>query len=190
MSIIDAGLTEEELLSRFQDGALLVYPTEAVFGIGCDPDNKEAIEHLCEIKKRPLSKGLILIADSYSRLLPYVNDNAIPMDRRTEIFSSWPGPVTWLLPKSEITSAHVSGDFQQVAVRVTTHPIVKALCELLQKPLISTSANYSGEPPITSFEHAVKQFGSEAVCVKGETLGRASPSEIKDGFTGKVIRGA
>ncbi len=83
----------DPVVAAFQAGSLIVYPTEAVMGIGCDPDNEAAVNALLEIKQRPVEKGVILIAANYSQLLPYVNDNAIRPDRRTDIFSSWPGPM-------------------------------------------------------------------------------------------------
>ena len=71
-------------------GEVILYPTEAVFGLGCDPDNQQAVEKLLAIKQRPVEKGLILIADNYGQLLKYVDDAKIPMDKRADIFSSWP----------------------------------------------------------------------------------------------------
>ena len=92
--------SQDPMVAAFENGMLLVYPTEAVMGIGCDPDSESAVLALLEIKQRPIEKGVILVAANYSQLLPYVNDNAIRPDMRTEIFSSWPGPNTWVLPKS------------------------------------------------------------------------------------------
>lgn len=189
MKTFGKDLSPEELVEAFSSGAVFAYPTEGVFGLGCDPDNEQAVNSLCELKIRPVSKGLILIADSYSQLLPYVADNAIPMDRRTEIFSSWPGPVTWLLPKSKTAPDWITGEFDKIAVRVTTHPIVKEMCQLFGKPLVSTSANLSGQPSALSVEEAYQQFDDKVIYVAGETLGRKSPSVIKDGFTGQILRG-
>ncbi|XOV80068.1 MAG: Sua5/YciO/YrdC/YwlC family protein [Aestuariibacter sp.] len=189
MQKFETGLTEAQLIEAFNTGALFAYPTEAVFGFGCDPDNEQAVTELCALKQRSLAKGLILIADNYSRLLPYVNDNAIPMDRRTEIFSSWPGAITWLLPKSDLAPNWITGEFTQIAVRVTTHPVVKELCQLFEKPLVSTSANISGQPPICTVQQARQQFADKVICIAGSTEGRASPSVIKDGISGQILRG-
>ena len=87
--------SQDPMVAAFENGMLLVYPTEAVMGIGCDPDSESAVLALLAIKQRPIEKGVILVAANYSQLLPYVNDNAIRPDMRTEIFSSWPGPNTW-----------------------------------------------------------------------------------------------
>ena len=74
-------------VAAFESGQLMVYPTEAVMGIGCDPDNEAAVMSLLALKQRPVEKGLILLAANYSQLLPYVDDNAIPQDKRFSIFS-------------------------------------------------------------------------------------------------------
>ena len=114
--------SQDPMVAAFENGMLLVYPTEAVMGIGCDPDSESAVLALLEIKQRPIEKGVILVAANYSQLLPYVNDNAIRPDMRTEIFSSWPGPNTWLLPKSTSAPMWLTGKHDKIAVRVSNHP--------------------------------------------------------------------
>lgn len=178
----------EELKVRFDEGKVFAYPTEAVYGLGCDPDNESAVFELLKLKDRPAHKGLILIADTYSRLLPYVDDEKIASYRRTEIFSSWPGHVTWLLPKSKRVKDCVCGDSDYIAVRVTTHEGVKSLCQLFDKPLISTSANKSGEPPALSEKEIEQQFGDAVTIIHGE-LGKAvKPSLIRHSLNGEIIR--
>ena len=180
--------SEDPIIAAFTAGELIVYPTEAVMGIGCDPDNEAAVGALLALKNRPVGKGMILIADTYSRLLPYVNDNAVKLDKRTEIFSSWPGPVTWLLPKSDSAPAWITGEHDTIAVRVTDHPVVKDLCEKLGKPLVSTSANPSGQAPAKDVAQAKVYFGNNVTYVEGTVGGHSRPSTIRDGQTGQVIR--
>lgn len=184
----DSTSQSDPIVDAFVGGQLLVYPTEAVMGIGCDPDNEEAVHRLLAIKQRPVEKGMILIADTYSRLLPYVDDNAIRLDRRTEIFSSWPGPNTWLLPKSARAPAWITGAHSKIAVRVTNHPQVKQLCEKLGKPLVSTSANPSGQEPARSLAEAKAYFGDGVQYIEGPLGGYTNPSTIRDGDTGQIIR--
>ncbi|MCC2607238.1 Sua5/YciO/YrdC/YwlC family protein [Planctobacterium marinum] len=179
----------DPLLDAFKSGRVFVYPTEAVMGIGCDPDNEAAVKHICQLKNRPLHKGVILIADNYSQLLKYVDDQAIPMDKRTEIFSSWPGANTWLLPKSKTAPEWLTGEHDSIAVRVTAHQGVKALCQRLNSALVSTSANLAGEDPCRTIEEAKAVFGDSVIFIEGETDGNASPSVIRDGVTGQIIRG-
>jgi L-threonylcarbamoyladenylate synthase len=172
----------------FRTGQLIVYPTEAVMGLGCDPSNEEAVLTLLALKQRSVEQGLILIASNYSQLLPYINDNAVLPHRRTEIFSSWPGPNTWLLPKSAKAPDWISGDHDTIAVRVTNHPIVKSLCDKLNSPLVSTSANLHQQPPAKSVEEAKAYFADQVHYINGDLGGALSPSTIRDGNTGTVIR--
>ncbi|MCB4437297.1 Sua5/YciO/YrdC/YwlC family protein [Alteromonas sp. McT4-15] len=178
----------DPIVAAFNEGKLLVYPTEAVMGIGCDPDNETAVNALLELKQRPVEKGVILVAANYSQLLPYVNDNAIRPDRRTDIFSSWPGPNTWLLPKSATAPQWITGQHDKIAVRVTNHPVVVALCTKLGKPLVSTSANLTGQSPAITLEQAKAVFAESVTYVEGEVGGATKPSVIRDGDTAEVIR--
>lgn len=179
----------DPLLEKFNSGSIFVYPTEAVYGIGCDPENEDAVTKVLALKNRPVEKGLILIADTYSRVFKYVNDAMIPMDRRAEIFSSWPGPNTWLMPKSESAPSWITGQFDSIAVRVTAHEGVKALCERFDSALVSTSANLSGQDPAMTLEQAKAQFGTDVEYVEGPLGGLGSPSIIRDAMTGNIIRG-
>lgn len=186
---VKANASETDPISiAFNEGKLLVYPTEAVMGIGCDPDNEEAVKALLDIKQRPIEKGVILVAANYSQLLPYVDDNAIRQDRRTDIFSSWPGPNTWLLPKSTTAPGWITGQHSKIAVRVTDHPVVVDLCNKLGKPLVSTSANVTGQPPAITIEQAKAVFADSVVYVHGDVGGASKPSMIRDGDTAEVIR--
>lgn len=173
---------------HFNNGQLIAYPTEAVFGLGCDPDNHDAIRKLLKLKQRPIEKGLILVASTYSQLLPYVKDSDIPMDKRTEIFSSWPGPITWLLPKAPSLSDLVTGGSSLVAVRVSGHPVVHAICQELGKPIISTSANLSGQNPAKNAAQIKEQFADKVLLIEGTVGGANNPSTIKNGLTGEILR--
>lgn len=181
--------TNSRVATAITEGELIVYPTEAVMGIGCDPDNADAIEKLLNLKQRPQNKGLILVASSYSQLLPYVNDDAIRQDRRAEIFSSWPGPITWLLPKGEHASEWVTGENHTIAVRVTAHPTVRDICNVIDKPLVSTSANPTGLVPALTAAQAAQYFGQKVKYIAGEIGQESKPSTIKDGETLATIRG-
>jgi len=91
-----AGLNIPEAVLLLRQGEVIAYPTEAVYGLGCDPLNYDAVKQLLEIKSRPESAGLILIADDFSRLRAWT-DEQVPIQRE-QVFESWPGPVTWLFP--------------------------------------------------------------------------------------------
>ncbi|WP_299082068.1 Sua5/YciO/YrdC/YwlC family protein [uncultured Paraglaciecola sp.] len=176
------------ILETLLAGGILAYPTESVLGLGCDPDNEGAVQQLLTLKKRPIEKGLILVANTYSQLLPYVDDAKIPMQMRSEIFSSWPGPVTWLLPAAEQAPKWVTGNSDLIAVRVSQHLVVRQLCEQFGKPLVSTSANVSGKPPAINAKQLYQQFDESLYLVKGQVGGASKPSKIRHGNSGKTIR--
>jgi len=176
------------IFQMLQQGELIAYPTEAVYGLGCDPDNEASVLKLLALKKRPIEKGLILVAKTYSQLLPYVDDAKIPMYMRTEIFSSWPGPVTWLLPAAKQCPKWVTGNSDLVAVRVSQHLVINQLCELFGKPLISTSANASGVNPAMNSEQLYQQFDKTLLLVDGALGGANKPSQIRHGISGQTIR--
>lgn len=170
-------------------GGVVAYPTEAVWGLGCDPFNEAAVMRLLAIKQRPVDKGLILIACDTTQLEPLVAWSALPEERRATVFAGWPGPNTWTVPVTARVPAWIRGAHASVAVRVSQHPTVIALCKAFGGPLVSTSANLTGMPP--AFHRADLDHGLlerlDAVC-EGETGGLAAPTPIRDAMTGEVLR--
>ncbi|WP_240651694.1 L-threonylcarbamoyladenylate synthase type 1 TsaC [Serratia microhaemolytica] len=176
------------LVELLKDGQVIAYPTEAVFGLGCDPDSETAVAKLLALKQRQWQKGLILIAADYQQLLPYIDDSQLNAQQRAAIFASWPGPVTWVIPAKSQTPRFLTGQFDSLAVRVSAHPLVQQLCRQFAKPLVSTSANLSGAAPCRSVAEITQQFGENFPVLNGEVGGRQNPSEIRDALTGKQIR--
>ncbi|KAA8994873.1 L-threonylcarbamoyladenylate synthase type 1 TsaC [Affinibrenneria salicis] len=183
--------SEFQLLSLrqvLQNDGVIAYPTEAVFGLGCDPDSHGAVSKLLALKQRPWQKGLILIAADYQQLAPYVDDSALTDTQRAAVFSRWPGPVTWVLPARPATPRWLTGQFSSLAVRVSDHPLVQRLCLFYGKPLVSTSANLTGQPPCRCAEDVRRQFGASFPVLDGAVGGRLNPSEIRDALTGELFR--
>lgn len=179
----------EQVLNALQQGEVIAYPTEGVFGVGCDPDNPDAIQKLLDLKQRPVEKGLILIAASYEQLLPYIDESQLTPEQLATVHATWPGPYTWIMPASDKVSNWVSGQFDSIAVRVTDHPLVQKMCNAFGKPLTSTSANLSGLPPCMTTEEVEQQLGDKLVAIlRGETSGRDKPSEIRDAKTSQILR--
>ncbi len=173
----------------FHGGGVIAYPTEAVFGLGCDPDNEEAVQKLLALKQRPAEKGLILLAANYSQLLPYIDDNQIPQDKRFAVLSRWPDGITQVMPKNRHISPLLSGQFDTIAVRVTSQPDVVALCNAVNKPIVSTSANLTGKEPARTWQDLDPALTAQIdFVVKGETLGFKQPSTIIDALTGETFR--
>lgn len=176
-----------EAVDRLRAGEVLAYPTEAVFGLGCDPYNVDAITRILQIKHRAIRKGFIVIASCWEQLEPLVN--YVRPDQLTRAFETWPGPVTWLFPAADNVPHLLCGEHSSVAVRIVAHPIAKALCDAFGGPIISTSCNKSGDPPARDLRTIRLTLDDTVDCViDGAVGGRMKPSEIRDVLTGEVIR--
>lgn len=170
-----------------RSGGVVAYPTEAVYGLGCDPRNEPAIARLLNLKRRPPDKGLILIAADFADLQAFVQD--LPPARMKDILASWPGPNTWLLPVRAETSRLLRGRFDTLAVRVTAHPLAAALCRAFGGALVSTSANLaSRRPACFAWQLSRRIGGVPDYVLVGDCGGEARPSCIRDGCSGRVLR--
>jgi len=168
-------------------GGVIAYPTEAVFGLGCDPANRNAVRRLLSLKNRSWRKGLILIASEQRQLQPWVgkirNSGSLQLDK------SWPGPTTWLLPAARDCPAWLTGEHDTLAVRVTAHPLVRRLCNILDAAIVSTSANTSGQRPARSVLEVRLRFGTRIDFVlPGPLGGQRQATEIRDLASGQFIR--
>ena len=137
----------EQAVAALQGEGVIAYATEAVFGLGCDPDSEAAVQRLLAIKQRPVEKGLILIAADLAQLQDYIDLSQLSDEQLARVQASWPGPFTWIMPARATTPSWLTGQFETLAVRVTGHPQVQGLCRAFGKPLVSTSANLTGEEP-------------------------------------------
>ncbi|MBK4775904.1 L-threonylcarbamoyladenylate synthase type 1 TsaC [Candidatus Pantoea edessiphila] len=167
---------------------IIIYPTEAVFGLGCDPDSQIAVKKLVSLKNRSINKGFILIAENYNQLKSYIADHELSSSQRDYMLSRWPGPITFIVPTLPQTPIWLTGQFSSLAVRITDHPNVKELCNQFGKPIISTSANISNQNPCRTFKDIKKQFGNTFPVLFGKTYGYENPSEIRNIITGDLIR--
>jgi L-threonylcarbamoyladenylate synthase len=175
-----------EAARLLHDGGVIAYPTEAVYGIGCDPLNGEAVLRVLDIKQRPIEKGVILIGSRIEQFAPFIE----PPDDATsaQLDVTWPGPVTWLLPCRAGTPVWLRGRHDTLAVRVTDHPLTRALCEAFGGAIVSTSANASGQLPArTALQARLRCPGVDQV-LNGPTGGRDRPSEIRDARSHAVVR--
>jgi L-threonylcarbamoyladenylate synthase len=167
-------------------GGLIAYPTEAVFGLGCDPANRDAVRRLIRLKRRAAAKGLILIAADVDQLSPWVR--WLGPSRMAEILASWPGPYTWVLPAAPGVPEWLTGGRASLAVRVTSHPLAAALCQACHTALVSTSANLAGHPPAHSALQVRLRCPGVDRILHGPLGGLQRPSVIRDGATGRVLR--
>ena len=174
-------LPRERLRRLFRQGALFAYPTEAVFGLGCNPFARSAVMRLYRLKQRSKNKPLLLIVDDWRRIAPYTS------------FRDWPKlkgarATTWLLPATKKAPSWLLGKGQTIAVRKTDHPLAKDLCKIFKSPLVSTSANASGRRPATSVRQVMRYFNSHVVVIHGRVGQEKKPSMIVEVQRGKIIR--
>lgn len=169
-------------------GGIIAYPTEAVWGLGCDPANSAAIQRLLALKQRPAAKGLILVAANCQQIAALLQP--LSAAQRQTLQASWPGPVTWLIPDSQrLYTPWVRGEHDSVAIRVSAHPLVQQLCLAFGGPLVSTSANPAGGTEIRDRSELEAVFaGTIDYLVPGELGAANAVSEIRDLVTGTVLR--
>ena len=169
-----------------QSGGVIAYPTEAVFGIGCDPLQQQAVERLLAIKKRAVSKGLLLIGANFDQLAPWVR---LADEQARALRQHWPFATTYLIEASDKVPDWISGGRNKVGVRVVGNPVAAALCERFGSPLVSTSANLSGRQEARSALQVRRQLGDQLdLIVEGNCDQAGKPSTIIDLATGAVIR--
>lgn len=181
----------QEAVAVLNNGGIIAYPTEAVFGLGCDPLNEKAVAQLLKLKNRAVEKGLILIGASWEQIQDYIDIKKIPEIRLKEILKTWPGPVTWVFPAATFAPKWITGKHATIAIRLTNHPIAKSICESFGKPLVSTSANLDGQFPARTALEVEKIFADKiALVVNGDVGGLDKPTEIRDAISGKVLREA
>lgn len=167
-------------------GGVIAYPTEAVWGLGCDPWAADAVQRLLELKMRPMEKGLILVAAHIDQFDFLLED--LPERWLDRLAGTWPGPNTWLVPHRERLPEWITGQHDSVALRVSDHPLVARLCALTG-PLVSTSANPAGRPAARSRLRVEQYFpGQLDAVLNGPLGGRRNPSTIRDVRSGEVIR--
>ncbi len=180
-------LTAEEAAKRLHAGEVIAYPTEAVFGLGCDPENEAAVLKLLSLKHRPVSAGLILIGsaiEQFSNWIGPVSESALQRAR-----ASWPGPTTWIFPRGSRAPDWITGAHDSLAIRVTAHSPSIALCEAFGGPVVSTSANPRSCEPARTVGELENYFGEFiAGTLEGALGGRKRPSEIRDVRQNHVLR--
>ena len=183
----EIGQSIESAVMTVQSGGILVYPTEGVYGIGCDYRNQAAVLKVLQLKKRPVNQGLVLIGSHIEHVLPLI----MPAERShlARALKTWPGHATWVFPKTALTPAWICGDFDTVAVRVSAHPIVKALCDNLAHALVSTSANLGGQATPTNCQDLQNTWGNQVDYYLDLPLGvENKPSTIRMACDGHQLR--
>ncbi len=168
-------------------GGVVACPTEAVFGLSCDPGNLSAVRRLLALKQRPATKGLILIAADLAQLEPWLAP--LSDEQRERMLAGWPGPITWVAPARKDVPACLSGGRDSLAVRVTDHPLAAALCRAFGGALVSSSANRNQRRAARSpLEVRLRLGDNPDYILPGRTGGRDRPTEIHDLHSGRRLR--
>lgn len=188
MNTIESNPYIQQAAYALAAGEVVAYPTEAVWGLGCDPFDEVAIQKVLTLKKRAVRKGVILVAASLDQVGFLLDD--LPASARGKLEASWPGPYTWLIPHQGRVPAMVHGAFDTVAVRVSAHPVVQSLCKKFGGPIVSTSANPQAMQPAKSQWRARCYFQNNVYYCPGSIGQAKAPSTIKHLITGEVIRSA
>ncbi|MDA9231866.1 Sua5/YciO/YrdC/YwlC family protein [Porticoccaceae bacterium] len=174
-------------VETMQGNGVVAYPTEAVWGLGCDPASEAAVHKILQLKGRDVSRGLILIADHIDRFAPFLQ--GLDKDHLQRFESGYHKPTTWLVPHNGAAPLWIVGEHQTVALRVTVHPLAAALCKSFAGPIVSTSANPQGLPAATTALKVDSYFGD---AIDYQTLGAVgdneNASEIRHLLTGQVVR--
>lgn len=166
-------------------GGIIAYPTEGVFGLGCMPDDLDAVQRLLDLKQRDAAKGLILIASAQDQLRGWISLHGgltIPEPDPDH-------PVTWIVPPGDLANSLLRGSHAGLAVRITSNPVAAAICDAVDSPITSTSANLSGKIVARNAFVLRRQFARRVDYIVPGACGPAiGPSEIRDLTTGKVLR--
>ena len=167
-------------------GGVIAYPTEGVYGLGCNPHREAAVQTILAIKGRSARAGLILIASHREQLEQWIAPTAME-ERRLR--SRTPKPVTWIVTAVSNAPRIITGGRSTIAVRLTRHPLAARLCDLAGMAIVSTSANRHGRPPARSALAVRRRLGHAVHCVvPGRTAGLDRPTEIRSARTGQVLR--
>lgn len=176
----------DQAVQRLKQGEVIAYPTEAVYGLGCDPFEQTAVEKLFHVKQRPIEKGIILVAASVDQIKEMVELHHCAWQEKVE--STWPGPFTWVLPTKSKLPEWITGGRDTVAIRVSSHPIAKALCEEFGGPIVSSSANLTGEPPAKTCQQIKTHLNDAVFCIDAPLGDLAQPTQIWDAVSQERLR--
>jgi L-threonylcarbamoyladenylate synthase len=176
-----------EAVRRIAAGGVIAYPTETVYGLGCDPFNGPAVLRLLKLKQRDIDQGVILIASEFAQLEPLLCPLSSAAWKR--VTGNTARPVTWVLPCPVEIPVWLRGAHTSLAVRITRHPIARALCDRWGVPLVSTSANLHGRRPATAPHQVRRAFSGQLdYLLHGPVGANGRPSQIRDGLTGEILR--
>ncbi len=181
------GVPARALAAHLRRGGLVAYPTESCYGLGCDPDNRVAVQRLLKLKQRPQHKGLILIAAGYRQVARYLQP--LTPAQQQQLIAAGAQAITFLMPARHSAPRWLRGSHDTLAVRLTAHPQAARLCRGVNSALVSTSANRSGQRPAKTYAQCQHLFGRKVWVLPGRVGKRKKPSTIRAWADGQIIRG-
>lgn len=168
-------------------GKVIAYPTEAMYGLGCDIRHEAALRRIIAIKNRPSTQGLIVVAANWQQVAHLTQP--LPADRYDIIFPSWPGHTTWVFPAADTVSSCITGSHKSIAIRISKHPLVQAICNAFGQPIVSTSANRHQVPAARDYANVKQTLGDAVDYIMPGDIGDAQcASQIVDALTGQLYR--
>ncbi len=132
-----------------RQGGVILYPTDTIWGLGCDATNEKAVQRIYSIKKRAESKSMLVLIDSDAKLQAYIE--VVP-DMAWDLIALTDKPLTIIYPGAKNLASNLISEDGTIGIRVTSEVFSKTLCERFRKPIVSTSANISGEKAPSCFE--------------------------------------
>ena len=178
--------SSRHIAAYLRRGGLIAYPTESCYGLGCDPDNRAAVQRLLKLKQRPQRKGLILIAASYRQVAHYLQPLAL--GEQAQLQQDGAQAVTCLMPARPSCPRWLRGAHDTLAVRLIAHPFAARLCRNINSALVSTSANRRGQRPAKTYAQCRRLFGKKVWVLPGRVGKRKKPSTIRAWADGQIIR--
>ena len=169
-------------------GGIILYPTDTIWGIGCDATNEKAVQRVYELKRRSDNKAMLVLLDSDAKLDRYVSD--VP-DIAWDLIRLADKPLTIIYSNAKNLAPNLLAEDGSVGIRVTNEEFSQNLCERFRRPLVSTSANVSGEPSPANFgeiSETIKKGVDYIVGYRQEDKTPAEPSHIIKLGAGGLVR--
>lgn len=177
----------KEAIETLRNGGVILYPTDTIWGLGCDATNPRAVQKVYELKRRTETKSMLILVDSPAKLQAYVDE--IP-DMAWDLIELTTKPLTIIYPGAKNLAPNLIGDDKTIGIRVTTEEFSKRLCEMFRKPIVSTSANISGEKSPAIFSEISEEIKNAVDYVvnfrQNETIRAKASSIIKLGIGNQI----
>ncbi len=178
----------KKIIDILQNGGVILYPTDTVWGIGCDATNENAVKRIFEIKKRVDTKAMLVLVDNAARIQSYVEE--VP-DMAWDLIELSEKPLTIIYPDAKNLAKNLVADDNTIGIRVTNEEFSKSLCAQFRRPIVSTSSNISGEPTPANFSEIsdeIKNAVDYVVEYRQNDLSKPKPSSIIKLGKGNLIK--